>query len=352
MRWLAGAKRSPIGIDVSGRFINAVQLGRRKSRWCVEAAVSVLRRDPTMPVDVEELGRLASMLYRQGFRGCDVVIAVPGERLITSVLELPDRPTRVDRRQQARDQLASVHKCPPAALEVACWDLPRPGRPQGTTSVIAVACKQEEANGIIDLFEGAGMGVRALDVASWAVARACAPALKDSRGMAALLNVGWGAAELVVVAEGIVAYERVLAEHGMNRLHSRLANKLDLDGDVTDHLLHEIGLRCDLPEAEAQSDLLTSVRRYLSDHLDRMASELTRSLTYASQEYAGRDLDRVLVHGEGAVVPGLTEHLSSQLGLEVKTLVPRDVADCRTLPAQGGLGVLMTALGLAQHAGD
>lgn len=100
MAWM-GASRSPIGIDVSGRFMNAVQLTRHGRGWRIDAASSVPRSDAAMPLTVEELSRLASMLYRQGFRGGGIVMAVPTERLVTGMLELADGGVPETRRRLA-----------------------------------------------------------------------------------------------------------------------------------------------------------------------------------------------------------------------------------------------------------
>jgi len=133
-------------------------------------------------------------------------------------------------------------------------------------------------------------------------------------------------------------------------LHGRLIAKLDMDHDVADHLLHEIGLRSDAPEAREGSELLAVVRSYITNHLDRLIAELNTSLSYAGQEYPDCELDRLLAHGEGALVPGLVERLGDRLGLATRTLAPVDVARCgRSLAGLAGSPALVTALGLAQH---
>ncbi len=350
MSRLGVARRSPIGLDAQGRFINAVQLTGSLRRWRIDAATSVGRVDPAMPLEAEELARLTTMLHRQGFHGREVVLAVPSGRLLTGEFEMPVGATAGVRLAKARAGLASVHKCLPQALESDCWDIPKPARAKGKTSVIAVACKQDEANDLIDLFETAGLSVRALDVESWAAARASAPLVGDRGDLVPVLNLGWTAAVLVVVHDGIVVYERTLTEHGMNRLHGRLIAKLDMDRDVADHLLHEIGLRSDAPEAREGSKLLAVVHSYITNHLDRLVAELNTSLSYASQEYPDRELERLLVHGEGALVPRLVERLGDQLGLATRALIPTDVTRCgRSLAGLGGSPLLVTALGLAQH---
>ncbi len=123
-----------------------------------------------------------------------------------------------------------------------------------------------------------------------------------------------------------------------------------MDRDVADHLLNEIGLRSDAPEAAEGSELLAVVRSYITNHLDRLIAELNTSLSYVGQEYPDCELDRLLVHGDGALVPRIVEWLGDQLGLATQTLAPRDVARCgRSLAGLGGSPALITALGLAQH---
>ena len=349
MRWLPSSKRTPIGIDAGGRFINAVQLGRAGRGWRIEAAASIARRDSAVPLDVEETVRLVAVLDRQGFRGRAAVLAMPSDSVMTAVLEVPSETAAAPIAQLARLELAAAHKCDPQSLEVACWRLPRPARSAGAGCISAVACKHHEANGLIDIFEAAGMMVAALDVQSCAAARACAPILAGSSGLAALLNVGWTTAHLVVLCADVVVFERALTEHGLNRLHMVLAGKFDLQPDVADHLIGEIGLT-QAPPGAVRSDLLKAVRGHIAGYLDRLASELRLSLSYAAQEHAKSGVDRLLVHGEGASIPGLADRLSSALDLELRMVAPTDVVECRpSLMATCRWPILSTALGLAQH---
>jgi hypothetical protein len=73
--------------------------------------------------------------------------------------------------------------------------------------------------------------VRALDVESWAAARACEPIRAGSSGLSALLNLGWTAAHLVVLRDGIVIHERYLSDHGLRNLHAPFSEAFDLDAE-------------------------------------------------------------------------------------------------------------------------
>jgi len=348
--WPGTSRRTPIGIDASGRFINAVQLGGSSRKWRVEAAASIPRADSTVPLDVDETTRMVEVLERQGFRGHEVILAMPNDLLLTKVLELPPATPPGPIPQIARVQLAAAHKCDAQTLEVACWNVPKPTRVKAATCVLAVAAKHDEANSLIDIFEAAGMVVRALDVHSWAVARACQPLLTGTSPSAAVLRLGWTTADLVVLCGGVVVYERALAEYGLNRLHMLLTGKFDLDREVTDYIVGEMGLRSDLPGNETRTGLLKAVRSFTIRYFNRMLSELRLSLAYAVQEFAEGSVDRLLIHGEGASIPGLAAHLSSELDMEVRTFAPTDVAECGpSVRDVCALPALSTAVGLAQH---
>src|SRR5687768_2050813 len=113
MSRLVKGPRSPIGIDVGGRAVKAVQLQRGPAGWRVAAAAAVPRvpaerkhaGTPTAPAaaaapgdaapapadqgmaaitapSAAELNRLYDTLERQGFAGRQVVLAVPDARLL------------------------------------------------------------------------------------------------------------------------------------------------------------------------------------------------------------------------------------------------------------------------------
>ena len=231
------SRRTPIGIDANGRFIHAVQLSHRSDGWRIEAAASIPRPVAAASLQPEDVERLVALIDRQGFRGTDVVLAVPGHRLLLSELNVPAATSAASIGQIARGQLASSHKCEPESLEVSSWELPAPARARDGKRAHVVGCETAEANETIDYFEAAGMTVRALDVESWAAMRACGAASADTAQLSALLNLGWTAAHLVVLSGGTVIHERLLPDHGLRNLHAPFAEVFDLDLDVTNSIL-------------------------------------------------------------------------------------------------------------------
>ena len=345
-------KRMSIGIDSDGRFINVVQLSRSRGQLQIEAATSIARADHTIPLDSEEISRLISVLRRQGFQGNSVVLALPNETVMTSILKMPDADNQENVNKRALSEMAASHQCSPLAIEASWWNLPHANTETAPDYIMAVACRSELAHAAVDLFEECGMVVRAIDVKPCALTRACSPLLEGSDGVTAILNVGWGIAEMVIVQEETVIFERTLVESNLNQLHMSLVAKYALEAPVIDQLIAEIG--CQSNEGEntktTQTELVVALRNQIADYVDRLSCELSASISYATQEYDRKPVTRLLITGEGSEIPGIDERLSCELKLKVQVVRPLDVvAGSEQTVIDCNKANMLVAVGLASH---
>ena len=375
--------RTPIGIDVGSRAVKAVQFERERwgdGRWQIVAAAQIPRSEVSQstsfspagpgapaagaansrPLSAEDVRRLAGTLERQGFTGSDVVLAVPTEKLSTSVLDLPPRSSQAPLEQIARMELARAHKCAPDSFEMGCWDLPAAARATKATPVMAVACTHADANAIIDPFESEGLNVRALDVRPAAIARACAPLVGDPRTLTAILDVGWNVAALGLMHQGVVIYGRTLGDGGICKLYQTLANRLGLEEDVIDYLLGESGLgdagtggagtggagAKHAGKARGPAD----AAGLIAAHFEAAVQELRVSLSYAQHQYHETAVSRLLLVGGGAGIRGVAAHLAKALGIETRTAAPADMVPVApSVAGVCGSPGLTLAQGLAQY---
>ena len=357
--------RTAIGIDVGSRTVKAVQFGRDSwgdGAWRVVAATEFPRGDASIPAPSnaagaaasvlrrEDVNRLAGTLERQGFTGSDVVLAVPTERLTTNVLDLPPRSSQAPLEQIARMELARAHRCAPDSFEMGSWDLPAAARAAKATPVMAVACSHADAAAVLDPFESEGFNVRALDVRPCALARACEPMLGAGDTITAILDVGWSAATLSLMYQGVVIYGRTLGDGGVSKLYQTLSGRLGLEADVIDYLLAESGLGdAGTLASPAQRKAPVDAAGLIAAHFEATVQELKVSLGYAQHQYPETSVSRVLLVGGGACIRGVAAHFSGALRIETRTVAPADVAP--SLPSAAALSgspALTLALGLAQ----
>ncbi len=349
MRWPRLPGRTPIGIDIGARYIKAAQLKRSARGWTIQAAASLPRQAPEAPIDVAEAKRLSAALDRQGFVGKDAVVAMPAEQLMTGMLDLPPAGSGAPLDQIARMELARMQGWDPKAFELVYWLLPPSPQTKGQTQVLAAGCTHNDANAVLDVLESAGLHVHALDTHVCALVRAYAPLLVGSTGVVGVMDVGWKCCRLVALHQGVVIYERSLAEAGIARLSQTLSEQLGLTPAELEVLFAQVGMEASPDGPEDDDDPFEKVRGAVASHFERMLDEIRAPLFYAMQQYPGTSVERLLLAGGGASIPGLAQRLASMLELETRVVRPGDLAECpNSLLAKCSTAGLTVAIGLAQ----
>jgi len=345
MRWPASPSRSPIGIDVGARQIKAVQLSGAASSRRIEAAVVVPRTGNDLK---QEARHVADALAQGGFKGADIVLAVPSNTLLTGIFELPPRDSGAPLEQIARAELARMHKCDGRSFEMAYWDLPAPARVGAGTHVMAAACPHADANAFLDAFEAQGLRARRLEIHASAVARACRAVLPDRGGIAVILDLGWSLARLVLLHKDVVVYERKLAKGALGSLVAAEAKGHDQSSDAVERLLIARGLDAAVPPDDADVKASQALRAAAQRYFDGMIEEMRIPLSYLGNQYPDAPVERLLLIGGAARLPALEAYIASRLDFEVRLVRLADLAACApALEAEHG-PALTVAIGLAE----
>jgi Tfp pilus assembly PilM family ATPase len=342
--------RSPIGLDIGTRAVAAVQLARGRGGWRLEAATLVARPAGAEPIPGdEEASRLADILYRQGFSGRRVMVAAPDSRVISGTMDLPPKGSGAPLQQLARAELGRMHRRDASSLEVVCWEVPAPARAMSGTYMMAAACPTQDVELLLDRLERPGLRPQAVDIRACAMARACASILAGTANVSAILDLGEAEAVLSVVKDRAVVYERLMTDAGLSRVRLRVRQDMDLEGELADFIIDSIGLGEAPEEYRGDKAILAQSADLLREHIAGVSQELRTALAYAVHRYPG-DVDKVLVHGAGAAIPGLVEAISRELALPITVVTPDRLVACP--PAMSALGAdpaLTAAVGLAMY---
>jgi Tfp pilus assembly PilM family ATPase len=357
---------SPIGISVGTRHVACAQeerAGLRGTRWSLAAGTLWPRRETGETLGALEASELLSALDRQGFQGRQLVIGAGPGTVVSAVLDLPPRSSGAPLEQIARAEIARSRSLESGAFEMAMWDLPAPGRGTEGTHMMAMACSHEKAERLISCFDGAGeagpTAVVGLDAMSCALARAVRPVLaaRAPTNLTGIVDVGWDGVTVVVLHHGAgipsVMYERVLPDHGLKRLYAECMRRHGLSFAVTAAALARLGLDV----AGSYKRIMRDVRSRVAEHVDQVAGEVQRSLSYVASRYPALTLSEVRVSGEGAGLCGgsldLEGTLSERLGVRCGVVSAGHVVACEGGRAESGTSsALVAALGLALHGED
>jgi Tfp pilus assembly PilM family ATPase len=323
--------------------MRAAQLVRSGRTWSLAAAMALPRMAAEAVPSHAEVEQLAGALNRQGFRGGRVVLGVPDEKILTGVLELPPKTSGAPLQEIARSELASMHGYEPQAAESVCWDLPTSTR-RGSTQAMGVACRHADAETVLQAFDHVGLDVIALDSRLHAVTRVCASVVPQA-GITAVLDLEWNRTMLLLLYQGTVIYKRTVTDQSLRQLVKGLMQGLELEEDSVLYLLADVGLAPQTSDYAAQAE---TIRPLVTKYLDSIAASLQSPFAYATSQYAGTALDSLLLVGQGAAIPGASEHLQPRLSVNVRVVRPTDVVQCP--PSLGGKAQdpsLAVAIGLA-----
>jgi len=330
------------------RTIKAAQLSRQPGGWRIEAAATMSRAGASSGLDAGDVGRLRDTLGRKGFEGNSIVLSVPSDELLTGILELPPRSSNAPIDQLARSELSRMHKCDGPGFEVACWDLPAPARAANSTFVMAVGCKHEAADRLLDLFEGEGLDVACLGTHATAAARACEPLLAGAEGDTAILDIGWTSAQLVLVHAGVIVYERKLHRGGVMALARLLGAQLDVSEDEAENLLWSVGLDAEAPVHDMPEQTRERILAAAAAHFQDTVKEMQIPFSYLANQYPDAGVRRILLVGGGAGVRGLRPFLASAAEQDVLPVAPTDLATCpESFDHEFGSSIV-AAIGLAR----
>lgn len=349
-RWFKGTRRTPIGVDVSHRSLRALQFEHGGAR--LAAAARMVRETPGAAVSAAELTRFAQGLSRAGFQGSRVVASAPPDALLTAMLDLPPRSSGAPIHQLMRTELARVHKLDPEQIEAGGWDVPGLGRTNEATHMMAVGMARDRAESLFSAFQEAGLTLVAIEARSCALARGtmnCVerPPTAGAPTLTGILELGWNAALLVVMAGDAIVYDRVMPEAGVERLMAAAKSRVGFDTDTTLLTLSNPGGGLSEGQAlsAAQSALLSELRGCLTAFLELLVPETEQALAYVSHRH-NTSVGTLSIVGEGAAFPAVLGGLTNALKAELA---------CPTVQGASGIdlsaygGELLVAAGLSLH---
>jgi hypothetical protein len=331
----------PIGLDAGERTVCATQVRWETGQARLHALVVLPRIKPGTPLDADEMRRLCGVLRRQGFGGRRIVAGLPDDKLMVNTFEQAGSgpPPEV----VARVELARHAGCAPTHLETACWTLPASAsRAKQGAHVLAIGCLHADADAVLDIIESPGLRADALEPRALALVRACGPVLAARPGIAAAVDLGWEAVTAAVLYQGTIVYQRSIPELGVSALARAVMTATGVDAQAAAHLLRRSA-------RGGSGHSAADVSRLIGEHAVKVSQELGRALSYASHWYAEPQIGLVALAGEGAAGPEVEAVLARELGTEVRTVTPRDLAgeigphDASTNPAA------VVALGLAMR---
>jgi type IV pilus assembly protein PilM len=297
----------PIGLDIGSSSIRAVEVRRTKDEYSLSNFGQVPLPAGTVAGGViQDPGAVIAAL-KQLWAACKfgtkhVSLGVTSPQLVVremSVANLPAKEMRQALPFQVKDAL-------PLAVERSLLDfypLEDPGS-EPTVRGLLIAMPKDAVLAAVDASEKAGLHVDAVDLASFALLRA---ASRLDAQVEAIVDVGAEVTSVVVHADGEPLIVRTVPRGG-SEITESMATRLGVPVAEAEVIKCRFGLHGDGDPATSDAAL---------DAIRPLVSELRSSFTYLASGERQKQVTRVSLCGGSALMPGLAEHLQSQLNLRV-----------------------------------
>lgn len=302
-------------LDIGTTAVRVLQLSRSGSGWNLDKYASV-------PVDARVSGSdsaedqrklseiITTAIGQSGIRTKNVVLGAPSSKTFATVIELAD---------MQQNELASTIKYQaeqyiPMSLDEAKVDWAVLGKsPKDPTKneVLLASVANAFLEQRLDLIEGLGLNVVAIEPDSVALCRSIVPA--GSSGGRLVLDFGDMSTDLVMAMGDSPRLIRSIPT-GIRSLVKAAEQNLNIQDQQALQFIMKFGLVPDKLEGQ--------IVRALESTMSLFDSEIVKSVKFFQTKYPETVVGEVLVSGYAATIPGFDQYISQKVGLSVKRATP------------------------------
>jgi type IV pilus assembly protein PilM len=294
-----------VGLDVGSTSIRAVEASISKDRPTINNFGQVFLPPDAVVNGVVKDDRAVTAALRHlwtahTFTTKNVALAVTHQQVIVREIDLPKVPAK-DLRHALPFLVRDVLPLPVEQALLDFYPLPVAGKSDATHGLL-VAVPKEPVIDTVHAVENAGLHVESVDLACFAALRASAHLAHDTEAM---LDIGANGTNIVIHTDGTPKVVRTVPRGGAE-ITKMLATRLGLTNSEAETIKCRVGLRGD---ENAESAAVTD------EALRPLVTEIRSSFNYYSQANPGKRVRRLALVGGAALLPGLADKLTQDLGV-------------------------------------
>lgn len=337
---------SVLGVDLGSSSVKVVEMvaeqGRPRLLTYGYAEIEDGAKTVADMLPVEQVGVLLKEIVQQaGVQGTRIIASLPTAQVFHAVVSVPTPQEEQELRTLVEVQVSKLLSTPLAevALDSQVINIATQGE-QSYTRVLVTAVPKTLIAQYEQQFSGAGFQLLSLETEVAALSRAL---VGPEQGITMVVDIGGERTTVAVCENGVPMIVRGIKSGGqaVTQAFSRSLNISTMEAESMKRDLSPTLSSAALPPA-----LLEAVK------------SIVHELRYTKQLYAdqrGQSVQKVLLTGGGALLPGLATYLSQELN--VNTYVGDPWARVAAPPEARGLleevgGRLSVAVGLAMRVAD
>lgn len=335
-------------LDIGTTAVRAVQLTPDGTGWTMTrygvAPIDLRLSNSDAPDDQRKLGEvIMTVIGQSGIRTKNVILGIPSSKVFATVIELPDMPA---------NELATTIKYQadqyiPMPLEEAKVDwalLGKPTKASTNNEILLASVANDFIENRLDLIEGLGLNVVAIEPDSVALVRSLQPVGVPEGKL--IVELGDFSADIIMTYNDSPRLIRSV-QTGVQTFVKAAGQNLNVEQKQAQQFITKFGLQKDKLEGQ--------VYRSIESSVDQFISEVVKSVKFFQTKYPTIPVSSIIVSNYAVTIPGFSDYLVEKLGMRVETGNPwqnvkvsaTDQATLQPLSSQFGV-----AIGLAQRGAE
>lgn len=312
--------KSIVGLDIGSSCVKAVEVVPRGDGFeLVHLGIAPLPHDAIVDGAFLNSGAIADAIReavaKSGTKAKNVAAAVSGHSVIVKKISVPAM--TVEELEESIRWEAEQY-IPFDVNEVNLdFEVIQHGDAERPMEVLLVAAKRDLIDDYVNLISEAGLVPSVIDVAGFAVENAFESNYEPGpEDVVAVVNIGAQVTNINVVSGGVPAFTRDVSTGG-NQYTAEIQRALSIGFDEAERI--KIGE----PSARESQDVVPQeVEQAMRSVTNNLVGEIARSLDFFSATAADTRIQRVVLAGGSARVPGIDTVFRERTGLSVEILNP------------------------------
>jgi len=294
------------GLDLGTNSIKIVQLKKNFGKFELvafgSAPLAIETAQSDSEIDKKKISDIIkNLIHSMHLVTKNVIVSLPGSAIFTTVLTLPKMPVS-DLKKAVIYQ--AEQNIPLKISDVKIdWQIIGEISAKDQVLVMVIAAPISKTDKVVEIIEGAGLELYAVEIDSLAVSRS----LQGTEPLFMAVNLGTFVTEVSVVRGGVVTFTRTIPVGG--KVISRsIAQGLNLEEEQAEQFKKKFGIQIDAMEGQ-----LFSASRSV---LNILKEEVDRSMKYYLSQF-GENINLIKLTGGASRTLGIQKFLMDNLGINV-----------------------------------
>lgn len=302
------------GLDIGTHSVKLIEIDTGGQRPVLTAAAFALTPPKALvsesPEDYQALGTVIKQLHASAkIETNKVVASLPESQVFSRIIELPT--TKIEDISSSIRYEAEQYIPIPMSEVRLDYQIVSQGNNGGKTEVLIVAAPLILINKFLTVQKMADLEPIALETEILATSRTVYNAGFTQTTM--VISLGNQATDICIVDNGLVIFTRSISTGGAV-LARAVAQELGFELDQAEQYKRTYGL----DESQMEGKVVAAIKPVF----DIVVDEIRRAMAFFANKKPDKSIQNVIVAGGTAKLPGLTQYLSSSLGIPVEILNP------------------------------